>query len=371
MQGIHVFCPEYTFSIPQPLEFQFTKQTGYFLLEIGELWYRGYSCPVFTIVLIYSTLESDKLLKELVCRFRFHPLPMDYFTAILDARESHLNETESMAIIRPYHALLLLTDPEEIMSSLPPDSCPILVMLLLVTTPTLSLLETSALLSVDLSIVYKLICHLCYHKKAKLIKQISQNNVYVLGECRNLPLFQARFPQMDLDLILSQMSIPGPFSCVIPDKKLKNLYLDVLAWLIRHDYAVQLDMYLSLIIPNHIVKKVAESISIEGAADGKEGNKDPEGLPSSRIIKEDRVESEAYIVDIKNMTRFDRMCIDEIAAGQPGVEHLFRRLVPYLTGTFSVEEILYSESWSRRDLKLVLGSFRNLIISTLHTDPTI
>ncbi|CEI87040.1 hypothetical protein RMCBS344292_01460 [Rhizopus microsporus] len=95
-------------------------------------------------------------------------------------------EYDNYPILCPYHTLLLLEDPEEVLKNMPLDASPTLVQLVQILTPTQSLQELHLLLDCSLAQIYRLAAHLIYWRKAKLINTISTRNIYVVSPTAKL-----------------------------------------------------------------------------------------------------------------------------------------------------------------------------------------
>jgi hypothetical protein len=154
---------------------------------------------------------------------------------------------------RPYHSLLLLQDPEEILISLPKDSSPFLVRLIQTTTPTTSFEQLQTTLNCTLSQIYRFAAHLHYWGKARIIQTISSRNFYVVSDMCDLTAvdrlaseFHNRFSPLGITTLLQDVSIPKPYHNVIPSKDVRNLYLEAIAFLLRHELVVQVHMYLGI-----------------------------------------------------------------------------------------------------------------------------
>jgi hypothetical protein len=236
---------------------------------------------------------------------------------------------------RPYHSLLLLQDPEEILMSLPKDSSPFLVRLIQTTTPTTSFEQLQTTLNCTLSQIYRFAAHLHYWGKARIIQTISSRNFYVVSDVCDLTAvdrlsseFDNRFSPLGLTTLLRDVSIPKPYHTVIPSRDVRNLYLEAIAFLLRHELVVQVHMYLGilnlqvLMIPKWIVSKVTHS------ADSKE----------------------MIITDPQNPTSLEQECIQMLAQNQhnPIVRNLFERLIKYMNGKCPLDEITFQENLSRQ-----------------------
>jgi nitrogen permease regulator 3-like protein len=156
---------------------------------------------------------------------------------------------------RPYHSLLLLQDPEETMLSLPLNASPFLIRMIQTTTPTTSFEQLQTALNCSLSQIYRFAAHLHFWGKAKIIQTISSRSFYVVSDNSDLAVmgrvsseFNTRFSPLELEKVLQDVSIPKPYHNIIPTKELKNLYLESIAFLLRHELVVQVHMYLGNLI---------------------------------------------------------------------------------------------------------------------------
>ncbi|KAI9106241.1 nitrogen permease regulator of amino acid transport activity 3-domain-containing protein [Phlyctochytrium arcticum] len=269
------------------------------------------------------------------------PLMLEPEPPLVQNEKEWMNGEEegTWSILRPYHALLLLNDPEEILKVLPLDPSPLLVELIQIVTPTQCFEELQTTLDCPLSQLYKLAAHLVHWQKAKIIDVISIRNVYVVSQSAQLDLlprltadFESRFPTLDLAGILAELSVPKPYSTCIPEKELRTLYLEVLTYLLRYDLVVQLHMYIYLMIPEHICNN-------------------PPAL---------------FIPDPACPTDQERAWINALAAEQPtAIAVLFLRLAPYFSGKYHVEEIVFRENLTKKDLRTVLNRLREVVVTAL------
>ncbi|ORX55436.1 UPF0171-domain-containing protein [Piromyces finnis] len=275
---------------------------------------------------------------------------------IILSEEQILNNDASFPTLRPYHALLLLEDPEEIFKSFPKDPSPTLVELIQVVTPMQCFEELQSILDCSLSHIYKLAAHLVYWRKARIIDVISIRNVYVISPNANLDIlpelckdFENHFPGTDLLSIFSELSIPRPFSSVIPSKDQRTLYLEIITYFLRHNLVTQLHMYIYLSISQEIKKRTIYSQS----------STENEEFSSS--------DNSSIILNPSETSDIENEWIKMLASTQsPAESALFLRLLPYFTGKYHVEEIIFRENLTRKDLKIILSKFRNELITILH-----
>ncbi|KFH63478.1 hypothetical protein MVEG_10887 [Podila verticillata NRRL 6337] len=170
-------------------------------------------------------------------------------------------EYESFPVLFPYHTLLLLEDPEEILKDIPLDANPTLVKLVQILVPYQCLDELQYILDCSMAQIYRLASHLIYWRKAKLIDQIRISNVYVVapqaGINESLVLeFSQHFPTLSLPTVLHELSTPKAYKAHIPgagkDKEVQTLYLEMLTYLLRKDLVVQLHTYILILVPEYI-----------------------------------------------------------------------------------------------------------------------
>ncbi|KAL1914294.1 uncharacterized protein VTP21DRAFT_9032 [Calcarisporiella thermophila] len=259
-------------------------------------------------------------------------------------------EYQDYPAICPYHTLLLLEDAEEILKNLPLDASPTLAKLIQNLTPTQSLAELHTLLDCSLAQIYRLAAHLIYWRKAKLIDVINVRNVYVISpqfNLSNLPdivrEFNHQFPTLDLAHLLAQLSAsPRSYMSIIPSKKLRTLYLEVLTQLLRRELVIQLHTYYLLPIPLHV--KTGTAV-------------DPGSIQDSCTT----------ISTSGQATDSEREYIRALTAEKPvDVATLFERLVHYFDGRHHTEEILFRENISSKQLLAVTSQFREELIVLIH-----
>ncbi|KAI8071414.1 nitrogen permease regulator of amino acid transport activity 3-domain-containing protein [Gongronella butleri] len=233
------------------------------------------------------------------------------------------NEYDHYPILSPYNTLLLLEDPEEILKNMPLDASPTLVQLIQILTPTQTLQELHLILDCSLAQIYRLAAHLIFWQKAKLIHPIHPRNVYVLSPRANFKDlstieqdFNIHNPNLNLRHFLSQLSYGKPLHRITPAKEYRNMYLEAITFLVRRNWVQQLHMYLTLMVP-----WPSEEEGIKWAHD--------------KAPKE--------------------------------VADLFIRLVPYMDGKHHIDEIMYREAVSRKQLALVLKYYRQHIVTMYHS----
>ncbi|KAJ3384300.1 Nitrogen permease regulator 3 [Lobulomyces angularis] len=300
----------------------------------------------------------------------YHNQAVEYsnVTANSAAKENFFFEDLSGKMLRPYKALLLLHDPEEIVKRLPSDPSPLLVELIQLVTPSICFEEIQAALDCSLSQIYRLAAHLVFWEQAKIIDVISSRNVYVVSNTlrsKNLTLlsesFSLQFPQMNLPTILSLLKSPNPYSSVVPIKENRNIYLEILTFLLRNDLVVQIHMYIYLVVPSAIRKKVRLKYT-EGDKNTIENEQQPS---QSKIQCTLFANDEPYLMPNPMAPNDIELEYLQLISNfqPPPYNEIFLKIAPYLGGKYHVGEISFRENIRNKELKLVLGRYKDFCIT--------
>ncbi|KXS11657.1 hypothetical protein M427DRAFT_426083 [Gonapodya prolifera JEL478] len=206
--------------------------------------------------------------------------------------------------LRPYQALLVLGDPEDVLEAMPKDAGRDLVQLVKAATPVENLQDLSRSLAWPLHHTFRLAAHLIHWEVTQILESPADvRNVYIVnriwrvGELLNIsPLFQQQFPSIPYALatIVSVLSAPVPFYRALhplingnstssrtanstlhplPESTtgqhsistastsafgLDNpaVLLEVLVWLLRRGVITQLNMYACIKVPAKIQLRV-------------------------------------------------------------------------------------------------------------------
>ncbi len=134
---------------------------------------------------------------------------------------------------------------------------------------------------------------------------------------------------------------------------MRQLYLEAMGFLMINSLVVQLYMYLFLQIPDSVIEKVSQRHTV---------------LEHQRKT--------FMVQDPTKPSEYEAECIQVLTESRysPIVRGLFTRygdllncrLVPYLNGKSHLEEIIFEEGLTKKELKLVMSSYREEIVSTLH-----
>lgn len=211
--------------------------------------------------------------------------------------------------LRPYHGLLLMHDPEQVISNLLPDANPFLIRFIKTVTPTRSFEQLQTILDCTLSQIYRLAAHLHFWSQARIIQTLSTRNFYVISDSSDFSKleemtvdFASRFAPLSLLSLLNDLSTPRPYHTIIPSKEVRHIFLEALSYLLRNEVILQLHMYMVLFVPEEIVQKAAS------------------GYPNQKI-------GSFVISDPSRPTAFETECIKlmQESRGNPVVRELFGR----------------------------------------------
>eukprot|EP00053_Salpingoeca_punica_P014093 m.127972 g.127972 ORF g.127972 m.127972 type:complete len:967 (-) comp16378_c0_seq3:132-3032(-) len=184
-------------------------------------------------------------------------------TFTVDAEELPITERHYPGFVerddvRPYHALLLLSTPADLLEKLPKDCSSELVRVVRAAHPSKSFEALSAEIDVPLLQVMRLADHLVLWREAKIVFPVCKTNVYLTNPSLDRRLlsenvrsaFSRQFGDKDLISWLSDFSRPMPLSEHMDLSDDNERLLRVLQWLLQRDAIVLLQTYISLVVPS-------------------------------------------------------------------------------------------------------------------------
>ncbi|XP_037669611.1 GATOR complex protein NPRL3 isoform X4 [Choloepus didactylus] len=162
----------------------------------------------------------------------------------------------SLKAIRPYHALLLLSDEKSLLDELPVDCSPALVRVIKTASAMKNLQQLAQDADLALLQVFQLAAHLVYWGKAIVIYPLCENNVYMLSPnaslCVYSPLaeqFSRQFPAHDLPTVLAKFSLPislSEFRTPLAPPVQETQLVQMVVWMLQRRVLVQLHTYVCL-----------------------------------------------------------------------------------------------------------------------------
>ncbi|XP_041603230.1 GATOR complex protein NPRL3 isoform X2 [Vulpes lagopus] len=311
----------------------------------------------------------------------------------------------SLKAIRPYHALLLLSDEKSLLAELPLDCSPALVRVIKTTSAVKNLQQLAQDADLALLQVFQLAAHLVYWGKAIIIYPLCENNVYMLSPnasvCLYSPLaeqFSRQFPAHDLPSVLAKFSLPvslSEFRNPLAPPVQETQLIQMVVWMLQHRLLVQLHTYVclmaspseeephpreddvpftarvsgrSLSTPNALSFGSPTSSDDMTLTSPSMDNSSAELLPSGDSPLNKRMTENL----LASLSEHERAAILSVPAAQnPEDLRMFARLLHYFRGRHHLEEIMYNENTRRSQLLMLFDKFRSVLVVTTHEDPVI
>lgn len=204
-----------------------------------------------------------------------------------------------------HFALLLLDDPETIVSDIKAEPQSTLANFIRMIKPTESLsnlaskLEQSQKVTEQLSIteIKSFAFHLIYWRRARVIPPLNSRSVYIVSPMAPVTLnlyfdiqkFLKEFSTLPslphfLKLLSSSSRKPRQYATIIPSRDHREVYLDALGWLIRYGYVTQLHTFIWLKISRKVKMKVEEDLENESSSKKKGLSSASKGVRSSKSV---------------------------------------------------------------------------------------
>ncbi|ODQ82983.1 hypothetical protein BABINDRAFT_159463 [Babjeviella inositovora NRRL Y-12698] len=303
-------------------------------------------------------------------------------------------------------ALLLLDDPETIISDIQAEKESVLANFIRTIRATESLNRLAAASGMDIQQIQSFASHLIYWRRARMIPPIQARNVYIVSPMapisslkHDMSLFKQQFqalPSLSRFLSLLSSSKPRQYSSFIPSHDHRDMYLGAIAWLIRHGYVTQLHTYVWVKISSQIKMEVDEELENEAMKNhtrqpqktnpkastdnsskvvSTDNSSKKEEQPikvaradsntTARLIIED--EGDTILLDPERASAIERRWVAKCLEGKlPEIVTLFYRLLKYFNGKHPLEILLVREGLSRQELRRLLAATEEYIISVKH-----
>uniref|UniRef100_A0A8D8M0J9 GATOR complex protein NPRL3 n=1 Tax=Cacopsylla melanoneura TaxID=428564 RepID=A0A8D8M0J9_9HEMI len=286
-----------------------------------------------------------------------------------------------MKNLKPYHGLLLLTEPNRLLDSLYPDSSTPLIKLIKMYSPLKSIQILSTDTSLPLSEISSLIGSLVYWGKASVIFPLCSSNMYVVAPNASthtnsslIEKFMQAFPGHSLLHEISEFSLPislkhriSPLSYPHEQKEIAQM----IVWMLQHRILMQLHTYMFLVPASQHADQKTKFKQLPDELDD-----------SPPLTFQAQVHSEGE----KNMWNklltlaANEKMEAEILALESELQPVFRKLLPtvnqedlklflhffkqgYLKGTHHIEEIMYLENKTRAQICQLIDKLRQLIVT--------
>ncbi|XP_012280656.1 GATOR complex protein NPRL3 isoform X2 [Orussus abietinus] len=281
--------------------------------------------------------------------------------------------------LRPYHGLLLLTEPLELLQSLPADSAPSLRRLIQMYNPLKSLQSLAADSNLTLAHIFELTGHLVYWAKATIIYPLCESNVYVISPdavvtAQMLDEFSEQFPGLCLLQVLSEFSLPTSISHKLNPLNLpqqQSQLVKIIMWLLKNHFLIQLHTYIQYMPTDYGQSslesnyQVTENPTTLEESDGiwnliDTSRRMPMSFKSEVTVPSHEQENFfKYQVDNFTVPTDDMILMDKLCR------------LGYFDGSHHLEEIMYLENIRRSQLLQILDKFRDVLITCESEDPAI
>ncbi|XP_037363752.1 GATOR complex protein NPRL3 isoform X2 [Talpa occidentalis] len=311
----------------------------------------------------------------------------------------------SLKAIRPYHALLLLSDEKALLAELPLDCSPALVRVVRTASAVKNLQQLAQDADLALLQVFQLAAHLVYWGKAIIVYPLCENNVYMLSPHASVCLhsllaeqFSSRFPSHDLPSVLSRFSLPvslSEFRSPLAPPVQETQLIQMVVWLLQHRLLVQLHTYVRLMAPpSQAPARPREDDAPFAARGGGRSLSTPNALSFGSPTSSDDMTLTSPSMDnssaellpsgdspldkrmteslLASLAEHERAAILSVPAAQnPEDLRMFARLLHYFRGRHHLEEIMYNENTRRSQLLALCDKFRSVLVVAAHEDPVI
>lgn len=287
---------------------------------------------------------------------------------------------QCMQKLKPYHGLLLLTEPTRLLDSLYPDSSPPLIKLIKMYSPLKSIQTLSTDTSLPLTEISNLVGSLVYWGKASVIFPLCSSNVYVVApdapthtNSSLVEKFMQAFPGHSLLHEISEFSLPislkhriSPLSYPHEQREI----VQMIVWMLQHRLLLQLHTYLFLVSASPQADQKSKFKVLHDESDNE--------APPLNFQVHSEVEKNMWNA-LLSLAASDKMEA-EILASESDLKPVFRKLPSnvtqedlnlflsffkqgYFKGTHHIEEIMFLENKTRAQICQLLDKLRTLIVT--------
>ncbi|KAK9466072.1 nitrogen permease regulator of amino acid transport activity 3-domain-containing protein [Lipomyces arxii] len=323
----------------------------------------------------------------------FYLTTEDY--AIPGSGQAGQNENAGLPFLE--HALLLLDEPENIITEIQIDPRSPLAKFIHAVSPADTLVKVATMTEMSVRDCENFARHLMYWRRARIIIPIHRRGIYIVAPTAPLSslrshskVFARAFPKMpSLPRLLQEISShePRPYGTVIPTHALRERYLEALAWMLRLGYLAQLRTFIWLRVSGAVKLSVAQDELLgqvlEHPTAGTEDDDDDDGYDivfngtsrSSRqrlysmgaILETPHEHEDSILLEPGRANVLERKWMDKIVAGkgERAVE-LFWKMAKYMNGMVAFEDVPAKEGIERRDVRNLLAVIKESIIISRH-----
>ena len=290
-----------------------------------------------------------------------HKVHRRHLPNVLVEPESILECLES---VRPYHSILLLLDPQELLDQLSTDSSPGLRRLVRQSSPLKSFRTLACDCDLSLKQIFQLTGHLLYWGRATIIYPVCENNLYVVSPSVRLLLphrlkekFYEKFSESLLESLAS-FSLPRSVSVSPPLALHQHRHTEMIVWLLQHHLVTQLHMYVTLALDDDMTlgEDLPDTHSVHHMTSQDTSAQEP--LTREEMVQEFSSAEQRFILSL------------DVAQDSADLAQ-FVRFSKYWRGQHHLEEIMYHENCTRNELLQCIDKFSSLIVKHEHEDPVV
>lgn len=197
-----------------------------------------------------------------------------------DAKVEPEQIDKCLVALKPYHGMLLLVDPIDLLDCVPPNGARILLQLIEVYNPLKSLQNMASDAEMEIEHVYILVGHLVYWAKAIIIYPLCETNVYVIAPDAQLhtnsPLvdkFSMKFPGISVFEVISDFSLPtsiGHLTTPLQHPARQGRLAQMVLWMLQHHLLMQLHTYVQFMPTNDDIDEPLTPVSVQTATGDEE-----------------------------------------------------------------------------------------------------
>lgn len=296
--------------------------------------------------------------------------------------------------LRPYHGLLLLCEPQELLESLPIDASPALIQLIKVAKPDKNFMDLSVDANLTLMQIFCIVSQLIYWAKATIIYPICDSNMYSIHPLASIGLqselvhdFRLKFPiSKSLHHYLSEFSegtslsqLNGPLLNV--DEK-QNL-LSIVAWLLQRRVLTQIHKYIFLVIDGTpLTNQSLTGVNNKTTETNNNNTNDNDHKINANInssnnsAKDDKgqmhiVNNQAAFVALQKagLSQQAAKTVLSIPSSRNAEDlKLFISLLPYFDGKHHIEDIMFFENLDRSQVLILCDKYRDILLTCHYED---
>ncbi|XP_022669900.1 GATOR complex protein NPRL3-like [Varroa jacobsoni] len=278
--------------------------------------------------------------------------------------------------IKPYHALLLVVTPEELLKQLSSEYRRALERLIKCASATKNMIELGYDTDIFLDTVLEMAFPLVYFAHAIVIFPVKPTNRYVVAPNAPTKLqhplvteFSNKFPQMSLASMLAEFSLPTSLSHLYNPQLHEPSHLqtlqDIVVWSLQKRILMQVHLYVYLVLPDDSTENTLNWPTSGSTSDFRE-NSVKTAIEDEQIPDDGSETPQIWRI----MKPKQRKLIEDLPVFKdPQDQALFFKLLPFFDGKNHIEHMIYCVNVTRTRLMALLEKFQDVLVTVEHADP--